>query len=101
MPGGTLYISFPFGIYEDHGWFQQFDAGLTDTLIECFAPRATRESYFKYEPNGWVLSDRTACAGCRSFDVHQSKYFDPNSTVEYPPDFPACERAVACLALGK
>ena len=25
-PGGCFYCTFPFGEYEDHGWFQQFDS---------------------------------------------------------------------------
>jgi hypothetical protein len=33
--------------------------------------------------------------------VHRSKYFDPESIIEYPPDYPAGERAVACLELFK
>jgi len=100
-PDGVLYISFPFGRYENHGWFQQFDARLMDNLIECFNPRQFNETLFKYDPDGWKLSDRQSCKHCRFFDVHTSKYFDPNSTIEYPLDFPAGERAVACLELFK
>lgn len=99
--GGTLYISFPFGRYENHGWFQQFDSALVDTLIEAFGPTRHAESIFQYHPDGWQLSDRDACKDCEFFDVHTSKYSDPNSTVEYPPDYPAGERAVACLELVK
>lgn len=100
-PGGALYISFPFGRYENHGWFQQFDAQLVDTLVDCFAPSNADENIFRYQPDGWVLSDRNATADCQFFDVHTSKYFDPNSTIEYPPDFPAGERALCCLRLTK
>jgi SAM-dependent methyltransferase len=100
-PGGALYISFPFGRYENHGWFQQFDAELVDTLVAAFEPSLYTETIFKYEPTGWILSNRSACADCQFFDVHTSKYFDPNSSIEYPPDFPAGERALACLELIK
>jgi SAM-dependent methyltransferase len=100
-PDGVLYITFPFGEYEDHGWFQQFDSQLTDKLIEEFRPRNLNETVFRYDPDGWKLSDRASCAHCQFFDVHESKYFDPKSSVEYPPDFPAGERAVMCLALCK
>lgn len=99
--GGTLYISFPFGRYENHGWFQQFDSALVDTLIDAFGPTRRGESIFQYHPDGWQLSDREACRECEFFDVHTSKYSDPNSTIEYPPDYPAGERAVACLELVK
>jgi SAM-dependent methyltransferase len=100
-PGGVLYITFPFGVYEDHGWFQQFDAAMADQLIATFNPSEAKETVFRYDPDGWKLSDRAACACCEYFDVHTSKYFDPRSTIEYPPDYPAGERSVACLELRK
>ena len=100
-PGGALYISFPFGRYENHGWFQQFDAQLVDTLIQGFDAASAKEAIFRYQPEGWTLSDRAACAECQFFDVHTSKYFDSNSTIEYPPDYPAGERGLCCLELHK
>jgi SAM-dependent methyltransferase len=98
---GSLFISFPFGRYENHGWFQQFDSELVDTLISAFAPARHHEAIFQYHPDGWQLSNREACKDCEFFDVHTSKYSDPTSTIEYPPDYPAGERAVACLELVK
>ena len=99
--GGILYVTFPFGRFEDHGWFQQLDANLTDRLIKEFGPSSLNETVFRYEPSGWQLSNRTSCAQAQFFDVHKSKYFDSNSSVEYPLDFPAGERAVMCLELCK
>lgn len=100
-PGGVLYISFPFGRYENHGWFQQFDSELVDTLIGAFGPSRQKEDIFQYHPDGWQRSTRAACKDCEFFDVHASKYGDPNSTVEYPADYPAGERGLACLELVK
>jgi SAM-dependent methyltransferase len=100
-PGGVLFVSFPFGRYENHGWFQQFDAPLVDTLVAGFSPSQARETIFRYNPGGWSISDRASCAECEFFDVHESRYFDPNSTTEYPSDYPAGERALACLDLIK
>lgn len=99
--GGTLFCTFPFGKYENHGWFQQFDSGLIDVLKKEFAPAEYEETIFKYNPEGWIVSSRQECSDCEFFDVHTSKYFDPSSTIEYPPDYPAGERAVACLKLIK
>jgi SAM-dependent methyltransferase len=101
QPHGKLFITFPFGCYEDHGWFQQFDAPRVDALVQGFSPSTVAETIFKYEPSGWTLSNRAACAQCQFFDVRASKYFDPLSTVEYPEDYPAGERALACLELTK
>lgn len=100
-PGGTLLITFPYGRYEDHRWFQQFDAALLDRLVEAFAPAESEETVYCYDPEGWRIGDREECADREFFDVHTSKYFDPTSAIEYPPDYPAGERAVACLALVK
>jgi SAM-dependent methyltransferase len=100
-PGGVLYISFPFGRYENHGWFQQFDSELVDTLIDAFGPSRRKENIFQYHPDGWQRSTREACKDCEFFDVHTSKYSDPNSTIEYPQDYPAGERGLACLELVK
>ena len=99
--GGTLYCTFPFGEYENHIWFQQFDSILADILIKTFEPENYHETIYRYNPDGWVTSNRDSCAHCQYFDVHTSKYFDPLSTIEYPPDYPAAERAVACLELIK
>ncbi|HSE30663.1 MAG TPA: methyltransferase domain-containing protein [Pyrinomonadaceae bacterium] len=100
-PGGSLFVSFPFGKYENHGWFQQFDAELLDTLIERFAPARRNENIFRYYPDGWQRSTRGECKDCEFFDVHTSKYFDAQSTIEYPADYPAGERALACVELVK
>jgi len=100
-PGGVLYVTFPFGQYENHSWFQQFDSQLVDALIAEFHPSHYSETVFRYDADGWKLSDRASCGHCQFFDVHTSKYFDRNSTIDYPPDYPAGERAVTCLELFK
>jgi len=99
--GGTMYLTFPFGKHENHGFFQQFDSRLTDLVIETFAPSEIREIIYKYQPMGWVLSNRSDCADCEYFNVHTSKYFNPESTIEYAEDYAAGVRAVMCLELKK
>jgi SAM-dependent methyltransferase len=99
--GKHLYITFPFGRWEDHGWFQQFDSDLTDKLINEFEPATLTEAVFRYDADGWKLSERQKCAECRFFDVRTSKYFDSKSTLDFPPHFPAGEGAVMCLELTK
>lgn len=100
-PDGVLYITLPFGRYEDHGWLQQFDAPLLDQLIEGFSPRYCVESLYRYLPEGWVTSSRSDAADCETFDVHTSKFFQPDSLIDYPADYAAGERAIACLELHK
>ena len=92
-PGGTLYLSVPFGARKDHGWFQIFDAPMVDRLIGAFRPARTKETHFRYAPGGWVLSDREQSRDATYFDIHQRR--------DYDPDFAAASRAVVCLELVK
>lgn len=90
-PGGTLYLSVPFGARKDHGWFQIFDAPMVDKLIEAFRPARAKETHFRFAPGGWVLSDREQSRDATYFDIHQRQ--------DYDPDFAAASRAVVCLEM--
>ena len=90
-PGGTLYLSVPFGAQKDHGWFQIFDAPMVDRLVEAFRPARSRETHFRYERGGWVVSDRQRSRDATYFDIHERRGYDP--------DFAAASRAVVCLEL--
>lgn len=90
-PGGTLYLSVPFGEAINHGWFQVFDASGIDGLIAAFAPASVQERIFRYQPDGWVIANREAAKG--------ALYFDIQKRTDYDPDFAAASRAVACLEL--
>ena len=90
-PGGTLYLSVPFGQARDHGWFQIFDAEMVDRLIDSFHPSKLTETHFRYLPEGWVISTREASRDATYFDIHTSSTFDP--------DYAAGSRAVVCLEM--
>jgi len=92
-PGGKLFLSMPFGIHRNHGWFQIFDARMVDRIIEAFAPTEYREFYFRYLSEGWEVSDRHRSADATYFDIHTQKQYDP--------DYAAASRAVVCLELTK
>lgn len=53
--GGTLYISVPFGRYEDHGWLRNYNMERWQRLLGLARPHARiDEFYFKYsDRNGW------------------------------------------------
>ena len=97
-PGGTLYITFPFGRYENHGWLQQFDVALTDALIEAFHAAEAKETIFRYDRDGWRLSDRHDSSRCEYSNAGLSAACGGTSSA---PDNAAAARAVACLALRK
>lgn len=92
-PGGTLYLTVPFGRHVNHGWFQVFDAEMADELIATFAPSAVDETIYQYQPEGWVNSGRDSAKDCLYFDIHKQK--------DYDPDYAAASRAVICLMLTK
>lgn len=70
-PGGTLLLTFPYGSYEQHGFFQQFDAEMVGRIEEALRPMGNINlTYYLYSPEGWALSDAKACAGATSHNPH-------------------------------
>ncbi len=92
-PGGRLYLSVPFGLPRNYGWFQAFDAAMVDRLLEVFSPSELRETHFRYTPEGWTKSSRAESKDATCFDIHRTKSYDP--------DYAAASRAVVCLELLK
>jgi len=92
-PGGVLYLSFPFGKHENHGWFQIFDANMLDEVISAFGPSACNEFHYRYEPDGWRSSSRE--------DSKDATYFDIHKRQDYDSDYAAASRAIVCLELIK
>jgi SAM-dependent methyltransferase len=92
-PGGSLFISMPYGRRCNHGWFQVFDAEMVNRVCHMFMPSECRESHFKYQADGWVVSDREQSSDATYFDTHARKNYDA--------DFAAASRAVVCLELQK
>jgi SAM-dependent methyltransferase len=100
-PGGKVYITVPYGKYTDFGWYQQFNAEMIDRMIDTFDPDKVIETYYCYESGGWSVSDKQYCQKFEGFNIHDTKYFNPNSTKDYDPDYAACSRAIAALELWK
>lgn len=94
MPGGSLFLTVPYGRYQNLGWLQQFDESLLAEAFLVFGGRLLDAAFYRYHPTGWQLSEAADCANCDYFDIHQS-----NGT--YDPDHAAAARAVACLQLIK
>jgi SAM-dependent methyltransferase len=92
-PGGSLYLTFPYGTYCNFGWFQVFNSQMLDNLTEAFGPASMSESHFRYEPEGWVPSTRN--------NSNHLMYFDINQNSGYDYDYAAAARAVVCLEMVK
>ena len=91
--GGRLFLSFPYGLHRNHGWFQVFDAEMIDQVVQAFAPSSLTETYFRHTSDGWITSSRG--------DASQATYYDVHAEREPAPDFAAASRAVACLEMRK
>ena len=92
-PGGKLFITVPFGRYENIGWLQQFDQQKIETVLEVFGGAASNVVYYRYFADGWQVTDAETCADCSYFDIH--------SRTDYEPDYVAAARAVACIEMMK
>ena len=92
-PGGTLYLTVPYGRYQNHGWFQVFDGDMIDKIILVFSPAAYQETYFRYVNRQWNFSDRSACNASIYFDIHKTKALRK--------DHLAASESVACLLMTK
>jgi SAM-dependent methyltransferase len=90
--GGRAFVSVPFGVPENLGWMQVFDAEGLARLQAAWAGPA-EIAFFRYDAQGWQRADAAACADRRYFDVH--------SGTGAGPDGAAAARAVACLELTR
>ena len=78
--GGRLLFSVPYGEREDHGTFRQLDRSDLEQLIKAAEPTETSISVYRYDGQGWGLSNLEGAADAR-----------------YRNDFAA--EAVACVRL--
>lgn len=67
-PGGLLLITIPFGRYERHDFFQQFDVSMVARLASLL-PEAEID-FVKYTSAGWCFSSQDECADAASFNPH-------------------------------
>jgi ubiquinone/menaquinone biosynthesis C-methylase UbiE len=102
-PGGALLITVPFGIYQDYGTFQQFDAELLWKAINAFGvAKNTTLTFYKYSSLGWQISTEMDCKTCKYVENTANAWRDhrPVSMIA-ETDRAAAARAVACLRLTK
>ena len=92
-PGGKLFITIPYGRYENLGWLQQFDHQRVEALLDVFGGSASSVAYYKYLADGWQVADADACADCSYSDIHNGS--------DYDPDYAAAARAVVCIEMVK
>lgn len=91
---GTLLITFPFGRYENHGFFQQFDGDMLDKIKENMEIKGNLKiDFFQYHSTGWQFADQKACAKAESYN--------PHTRIGMKEDLAAHSRAVCCIKFIK
>ena len=53
-PQGRLLLSVPYGRFEDHGWFINYDREHLDEVIAASQLNVVEESFYGWLPGGWL-----------------------------------------------
>lgn len=71
---GKLLITFPYGKFENHDFFQQFDSEMLERLLNEFELIGSYTTvYFKYLQDGWRSCNKTECKNMISYNPHTNK----------------------------
>lgn len=87
---GQLLITFPYGKFENHGFFQQFDDEMVSRITNEMKDLGSCElTFFKYLPDGWIFTSQEEC--------NDSESFNPHTQIGKKDDFAAHSRAICCV----
>lgn len=93
-PGGQLLLTFPYGKYEFHGFFQQFDTEMVNEMMTFFQNYGSPQAdFFIYREDGWHWSDIVEASQCESFN--------PHTGIGKGSDGAAHSRAICCIKLTR
>lgn len=93
-PKGKLLITFPYGTFENHDFFQQFDEEMVERIVTLLSVEGNvKKNYFKYLKNGWIFSKKEHCDNCKSFN--------PHTGIGKGDDGAAHSRSICCIEFDK
>jgi SAM-dependent methyltransferase len=90
-PGGSCFITVPYGKTGVRGWFQVFDAAMVQMILDDFRPIDQEIDYFGYFSDGWRTASPAQLTEATFFDIHEER--------DFGPDFAAGARGVVCMRL--
>jgi SAM-dependent methyltransferase len=92
---GELFFTFPYGKYQNHGFFQQFNREMLDEIIKLIVQfgEVIKIDFFKYYSNGWCFSTQEETDSCESFN--------PHTGIGKMSDGAAHSRAICCIKFLK
>jgi len=103
-PGGSLFLTVPFGVYQHMGVQQQFDRDMLSRAVGAFGDaEKVSENFYRYTPEGWSLADVADCAQCEYVEssLWHWAYKQESGSPPLEPDMAAAARAVACVKIVK
>jgi hypothetical protein len=91
---GQLLLTFPYGKFENHGFFQQFDAEMVSKITTLFEQAGSyKTTFFQYKPQGWEFATQETCKEAESYN--------PHTGMGKKDDGAAHSRAICCLQFIK
>lgn len=73
-PKGVLVLTFPFGKFENHGFFQQFDNEMLLKTVGLFKNLGIYEiDFFRYGKEGWRFANKGELKDVVSYNPHSGK----------------------------
>jgi SAM-dependent methyltransferase len=103
-PGGLLLLTVPYGAYQFHGAFQQFDRARLSRAKEEFGKMVSiTERFYRYGIGGWQLARDEDCAHCEyvAWVAELMRTGRRPESLSHEPDLAAAARAVACVRMIK
>lgn len=94
---GQLMITLPFGKYQKFQTFQQYDLKLLNEFESQIEAPVAERVFYKYTPDGWILSDPVGCADSEYFYYCMLTREERKKTSLVSTDGAASARAVVCL----
>lgn len=91
---GQLLITFPFGKFENHGFFQQFDSEMVNRILQKMNSNGTSgTNYYLYAGNAWNFSNE--------YEAKDAESYNPHTGIGKKNDFAAHSRAICCIKFLK
>jgi hypothetical protein len=91
---GQLLITFPFGKFENHGFFQQFDTEMVNRILKRINTEGVSDTnYFLYSGDAWNFSNEIQSKDAESYNPHIG--------IGKKDDFAAHSRAICCIKFLK
>ncbi len=70
-PKGNFLLTFPFGIFKNYGFFQQFDSEMVERITSYLAERGdVKTEYALYKKDTWQMAEEKDCLNSTSFNPH-------------------------------